>query len=317
MQSKVWQKRLGRKGFNLGVAISCALGMLQFPVHADDNGVLTDKKSLLQAPVADVRIAELKAAVVSGDAVKTAQFFHFPLNVMTKTADGQLKLEQIGSVAEFVQQYPQLLSPMQQQFLRCLTPMQLSFDGFDYSALAGQFWLRDFSYAGKRDFYISTISQDPAVLAPWLSANCQDVALPVNDELGVIEASAPAVVAAESPTVSLVATSTRTPAQGSLPSFVGQSEQHRIEVSEVSAGKWRYRSWLLAQTDEKPALEIVGAKVLDGKGPILQFRRGKYRYRFIMSKDEQAVGQQPVEAAARIEIYYNEKLLRTELIRMQ
>ena len=317
MQSKVLQKRLGRQGFTLGVAISCALGMLQLPVYADDNGVLTDKKSLLQAPVADVRIAELKTALVSGDAVKTAQFFHFPLNVMTKTADGQLKLVQIGSVAEFVQQYPQLLSPMQQQFLRCLTPMQLSFDGFDYSALAGQFWLRDFSHAGKRDFYISTLSQDPAVLAPWLSANCQDVAMPVNDELGVIEASAPAVVAAESPTASLVATSAKTPEQGSLQSFVGQSEQHRIEVSEVSAGKWRYRSWLLAQTDDKPALEIVGAKVLDVKGPILQFRRGKYRYRFIVGNGEHTAGQQLSAASARIEIYYNENLLRTEFISTQ
>lgn len=141
--------------------------------------------------------------------------------------------------------------------------------------------------------------------------------MPVNDELGVIEASAPAVVAAESPTASLVATSAKTPEQGSLKSFVGQSEQHRIEVSEVSAGKWRYRSWLLAQTDDKPALEIVGAKVLDVKGPILQFRRGKYRYRFIVGNGEHAAGQQLSSASARIEIYYNENLLRTEFISMQ
>ena len=141
--------------------------------------------------------------------------------------------------------------------------------------------------------------------------------MPVNDELGVIEASAPAVVAAESPTASLVATSAKTPEQGSLQSFVGQSEQHRIEVSEVSAGKWRYRSWLLAQTDDKPALEIVGAKVLDVKGPILQFRRGKYRYRFIVGNCEHAAGQQLSAASARIEIYYNENLLRTEFISMQ
>ena len=300
------RKSSPRQGLRLCTLLTCCFGMLHLPVAADDNGVLTNKKSLLQAPVADVRLAELKTALATGDVKQVAKFFHFPLNVMTKTIDGELKLVQVANTADFAQQYAQLLSPMQQQFLRCLTPMQLSFDGFDYSALAGQFWLRDFSQAGKRDFYISTLSQDPAVLAPWLSANCQDVSMPASDELGVIEARAPVTaIAAVNPSVV------------ALQSFSGVTEQHRLEISELSSGKWRYRSWLLTQTDDKPALEIIGAKVLDGKGPVLQFRRGKYRYRFVGPQSEAVVGGQSSAAQSRLEIYYNESLLRTELISRQ
>lgn len=314
--------RLSNAVFNrwIGSVMVCSLlNIVPAPVHADDNGVLTDKKSLLQAPVVDVRLRALKAAVLSGEPKQVAQFFHFPLNVMSNTATGELKLVQITTVAEFIEQYPQLVSPLQQQFLSCLTPPQLTFDGFDYSALGGQFWLRDFSHNGKRDFYISTLSQDSALIAPWLTANChgttadhQPIAA-AGDELGIM-ASQPST---PTPATTTLVENAAQIASSGLRSFRGQSAQHRIEVTEVSAGKWRYQSWLLTQSEATPALEIIGAKVIAVQGPVLQFKRGKYRYRFIGPQAEPLAATPLNVAASRLEIYYNDKLLRTEIINAQ
>jgi hypothetical protein len=308
----------------------CSLfSTFHIPLYADDKGVLTDKKSQLQAPVADKRLQALRVAILSADPKQVALFFHFPLNVMTTTASGTPQLEQITTVAEFIQRYPQLVSPLQQQFLSCLTPAQLTFDGFDYSALAGQFWLRDFSQYGKRDFYISTISQDEALIAPWLSANCQNsdkpsklqILAPVDDELGIIAAEPSLVTTVNSSAVEPALTSVKGAQPVEVPSlgaFKGQSELHRIEITEMSAGKWRYQSWLLTQTAVKPALEIIGAKVLAAQGPILQFKRGKYRYRFIGPNAAVTKAEQPAGASlSRLEIYYNEQLIRTEMINVQ
>ncbi len=310
--------RLSNAVFNhwIGSVIVCSLlSIVPAPVHADDNGVLTDKKSLLQAPVVDVRLRALKAAVLSGEPKQVAQFFHFPLNVMSITATGELKLVQITTVAEFIEQYPQLVSPLQQQFLSCLTPPQLTFDGFDYSALGGQFWLRDFSQNGKRDFYISTLSQDSALIAPWLTANCHGTTTgnTASDELGIM-ASQPST---PTPGATTSVENTEPIASSGLRSFRGQSAQHRIEVTEVSAGKWRYQSWLLTQSEPTPALEIIGAKVLAVQGPVLQFKRGKYRYRFIGPQVEPIAATPVKDVASRLEIYYNDKLLRTEIINAQ
>lgn len=308
--------------FNHSAATAMFCGLLSAfhaPLQADDNGVLTDKKSLLQAPVAELRLTSLKAALVAADPKQVAQFFHFPLNVMTKTDAGELKLVQIATAAEFIQRYQQLLSPLQQQFLRCVTPAQLTFDGFDYSAFAGQFWLRDFSHNGKRDFYISTLSQDSALIAPWLSANCQNSGHTANhnDELGVIAETAvvtPQPVIVGNTDVAAEPLATKSP---SLRNFRGQSPQHRIEITELSAGKWRYQSWLLTQTSVEPALEIVGAKVLAEQAPILQFSRGKYRYRFIGPQVEVSTSAPANAVTSRLEIYYNDRLLRTEIINAQ
>lgn len=323
--------RFANSRFNRAAAfVFCSLfSTFHAPLSADDKGVLTDKNSQLQAPVAEKRLQALRVAILSADPKQVALFFHFPLNVMTRTASGTPQLEQITTVAEFIQRYPQLLSPLQQQFLSCLTPAQLTFDGFDYSALAGQFWLRDFSQYGKRDFYISTISQDEALIAPWLSANCQNsdkpsnsqLLAPVDDELGIIAAEPSLVTTVNSSAVAPASTSAQGAQQLELPSlrtFKGQSELHRIEITEMSAGKWRYQSWLLTQTAATPALEIIGAKVLAAQGPILQFKRGKYRYRFIGPNAAERAAEQPSGASlSRLEIYYNEQLVRTEIINVQ
>ena len=77
---------------------------------------------------------------------------------MVRDPQGQLVVSQIADSQKFVENFATLFGFSQQQFLRCLGASTLKFDGFDYSALEGQFWLRDFHKNGRRDLYISTLS---------------------------------------------------------------------------------------------------------------------------------------------------------------
>ncbi len=265
-------------------------------VKADEDGKPKAARTNATMPNADSpalapRLAALQQAISQNQAKALVPFLHFPLHVMVRNPQGQLVASQIENSQQFVDNFSTLFGFSQQQFLRCVGAATLTFDGFDYSALDGQFWLRDFNKNGRRDLYISTLSADAATLQPWLTKHCA-----VQDELPVASDAVTEVKVGNIQAQQLPA----------LGFFSGRSEQHRFEIAEISPKKWRYRSWLLASSELKPALEITGAVVLSTQ-PILQFKRGKYRYRFIAATEGNV---------HQLEIYYLDKLLRTETIKV-
>lgn len=289
-----------------------ALTLLIPQTLADDNGV---KQPHLVAPAVQIRLAELREALASQDPARIANFLYFPLNLMGPTAQGPLKQRQIVDAKTFTAQFVEIMTPLQQQFLACLSPDQLQFDGFDYSGLAGQFWLRDFLKQGKRDFYISTLSQDAEMMQRWVAIHCEQsddiVPFTVPTQVSAPVTSDPIlsdrILSDPIPSAAVTTPDAKpeTPAP-SLRVFRGQSEQHRVEVMEIKAGQWRYRSWLKGQTTGKPALEITGARWV---GQALEFRRGKYRYQFIHDFSQDAA-----MAQSELVIYYQQKQLRTEFL---